>query len=207
VVAWLSSASGKVETMTLIQKRRVISLLVPAVLGFSAAALVGWKHAETKQPTTFAQWHDNFKTPKDMIKKVDVVAVVQTIGTKPGRVVRSTDGHHMLPFEVVSFRVLDALKGAKPGSTLEVERVGNADPDLGVVYLDADGGGFHEGHTYLLFLRKQRSGKYYIQVNDQGRYHVIGDSLEAVSPNDKVARLFHRRRLAESKALVKNSLE
>ncbi|HET9866057.1 MAG TPA: hypothetical protein VFQ06_02100, partial [Nitrospira sp.] len=86
-----------------------------------------------------------------------------------------------------------------------VERAGGVDPEGNPVHLNADGGDFELGNSYLLFLKRQEDGPYYYQVNDQGRYQVEGGRLKGVDKDDEVSAKFHDRTLEEGIRIVKES--
>ena len=129
----------------------------------------------------------------------------QAIDRQPGRIAYSSNGEDALPFEVVSFRVVDKIKGKKSDGIVYVERAGGVDPEGNQVYLDADGGDFEVGNSYLLFLKQQEDGPYYYQVNDQGRYQVEGGRLKGVDTDDEVSVVLHGRALEEGLRMVKES--
>jgi hypothetical protein len=121
---------------------------------------------------------------------VDAVVLAQAMDAQPGRVAKSDNGGDELPFELVGFEVLRALKGANDFDRVVVERAGGAGYEGKSVFLDADGGPFEIGGIYLLFLKRQSGTDYYYQVNHQGRYELVADRFEAVDPGDPVARYF-----------------
>ena len=108
-----------------------------------------------------------------------------------------------MPFEVVSFRVVDNIKGKKGDGVIYVERAGGLDNEGNQVYIDADGGDFEIGNSYLLFLKRQEDGPYYYQVNDQGRYQVEGGRLKGVNKGDEVSMSFQDRTVEEGLRMVK----
>ena len=105
----------------------------------------------------------------------------------------------------MSFRVVDKIKGKNSDGIIYVERAGGVDQEGNQVYLDADGGDFEVGNSYLLFLKQQEDGPYYYQVNDQGRYHVEGGRLKGVDKDDEVSMMFHERPVNEGLRMVRES--
>ena len=115
-----------------------------------------------------------------MVSNADVIAVLTTTSTRPGRSVGSSAvGAPPLEFELVDFAVAEVLKGV-PAGTITVERVGSTQRG-GRVIVNNDGGAFAAGTRHLLFLKKQSDAPYYVLLNDQGRYAVRQDRLEAVT--------------------------
>jgi hypothetical protein len=82
-----------------------------------------------------------------------------------------------------------------------VERVGGP-----AARLEFDGGAFEPGATYLLFLRKQKGGPYYYQVNHQGRFLVVNDRLWASAPEDAVAGVFEGRQVGQGLGFIRKTL-
>lgn len=82
----------------------------------------------------------------------------RAIDKQPGRIAYSANGEDALPFEVVAFQVLNGLKGKNGDGVVYVERAGGVDPEGNPVHLNADGGDFELGNTYLLFLKRQEDG-------------------------------------------------
>jgi len=186
----------------------VLTILV-ALCGLSVSAMLGLKqHHDEKaqQPSrtrSAAVWKEVYKNPDEMVKSVDTIVLAQAIDRQPGRIAYSPNGEDVLPFEVVSFRVVDNIKGKKGDGIIYVERAGGVDPEGKSVYLDADGGDFEVGNSYLLFLKHQEDGPYYYQVNDQGRYQVEGGRLKGVNKDDEVSVTFQDRPVEEGLRMVK----
>lgn len=186
----------------------VLTMLV-ALCGLSVSAMLGLKqHQDEKaqQPSrtrSAAVWKEVYRTPDEMVKRVDRIVLAQAIDRQPGRIANSANGEDVLPFEVVSFRVVDNIKGKKGDGIVYVERAGGVDHDGNQVYLDADGGDFEVGNSYLLFLKHQEDGPYYYQVNDQGRYQVEGGRLKGVNKDDEVSVTFQDRPVEEGLRMVK----
>ena len=181
--------------------------VIVALCGLSLSAAFGWqRHGRPAEASFAASWKQHFKDAKELVKGSDAVVVARADSVAPGRVAYSSDGQDSLAFEVVSFTVVDGLKGERDGSAVSLERVSSTTPDGNVAYFDFDGGNFEVGGTYLLFLKKQEDGgPYYYQINDQGRFRDEGGQLRAVEPGDPVAALFHGRSLKEGKALVREN--
>ena len=196
-------------------KRRnflILTVLV-ALCGLSVSAMFGLKrHQDEKaqQPLrskSHAVWKEVYKNVDDMVKGADMIVLAQALDKQPGRVAYSSTGEDALPFEVVSFRVIDNIKGKKGDAIINVERAGGVDPEGNQVYLDADGGDFEVGNSYLLFLKRQEDGPYYYQVNDQGRYQVEGGRLKGVDKDDEVTVMLDSRPVEEGLRMVKESKE
>ncbi len=77
------------------------------------------------------------------------------------------------------------------------------------VEIDFDGGDFEIGKSYLLFLKQQEEGPYFYQVNDQGRYNVVGEELKAVGGDetDSVKDFFKNKNVREAIRAVKENKE
>lgn len=177
-----------------------------ALCGLSISAIAGWgRHQQPSRELSSAAWKERYQTAEELVKRVDTIVLAEAVSTMPGRVAYSSNGEDALPFEVVEFRVIDGLKGAKEGQQVMVERAGGTDNEGRAVHVDIDGGEFEKGGTYLLFLKQQEEGPYYYQVNDQGRYEVSGGRLKAVDPDDPVTAVFQHRPVAEALELVKQS--
>ena len=192
-------------------KRRnvlVLTILV-ALCGLSVSAMLGLKqHQDEKaqmpsRGKSAAFWKEVYKTPDEMVKGVDLIVLGQAIDKQPGRIAYSANGEDDLPFEVVAFRVLNNIKGKNGDGIVYVERAGGVDSQGNLVYLDADGGDFEMGNSYLLFLKRQEDGPYYYQVNAQGRYQVEGGRLKGVNRDDEVSILFHDRPVEEGIRMVR----
>jgi hypothetical protein len=144
-----------------------------------------------------------------MIVGVDAIVLAEAISVVPSRVARSENSEDELPFELVTFRVSNLIKGAKSEELVYVERAGGLDSNGQAINLDLDGGNFEIGKSYLLFLKQQEEGPYFYQVNDQGRYDVVGDKLKAVGNDetDKVKDSFKNKTVGEGLRMVKEKLE
>ena len=180
--------------------------LVVVALGLAVGAAVADRIIHRPVESAEASWKEIFESPSGLARSVDVIAVAQALDAAPGRVALSDKGEGPLPFQLVEFEVLHGVKGAAPGDRLTVERAGGVSPGGRKVVVTADGGEFVPGQAYLLFLKQQSDGPYLYQVNDQGRYHVKGNHLIAVSPDDPVATRFHGATLAEGLARVEAAL-
>lgn len=182
-----------------------------ALCGLSVSAMFGLKrHQDEKaqkpsRSKSAAVWKEVYKNPDEMVKSVDTIVLAQAIDRQPGRIAYSSNGEDVLPFEIVAFRVVNDIKGKKGDGIIYVERAGGVDHEGNQVYLDADGGDFEVGNSYLLFLKRQEDGPYYYQVNDQGRYQVEGGRLKAVDKDDEVSVIFHDRPVEEGLQLVRES--
>jgi|GEM_PF-1521505 len=196
------------------RKTFLILTVFVALCGLSVSALIGAKqHHDEKaqaerQPSQIksaAVWKDVFTNPEEMVKSVDTIVLAEAINRTPGRVAYSSNGEDALPFEVIAFRVVNGLKGEKDEQIIYVERAGGTDPEGKEVFLDIDGGNFEMGNSYLLFLNRQEDGPYYYQVNDQGRYQVVGGRLKGVEKDDPVSVFFQDRPVEEGLRLVKEN--
>ena len=196
------------------RKNFLILTVLVALCGLSVSAMFGLKrHQDDKaqQPLrskSHAVWKEVYKNVDDMVKSADMIVLAQALDKQPGRIAYSSNGEDALPFEVVSFRVIDNIKGKKGDAIINVERAGGVDPEGNQVYLDADGGDFEVGNSYLLFLKRQEDGgPYYYQVNDQGRYQVEGGRLKGVDKDDEVTVMLDSRPVEEGLRMVKESKE
>ena len=191
------------------RKNFLILTIFVALCGVSVSAMLGLKqHQDEKaqQPSrskSAAVWKEVYKNPDEMVKRVDQIVLAQAIDRQPGRIAYSSNGEDVMPFEVVSFRVVDNIKGKKGDGVIYVERAGGVDNEGNQVYIDADGGDFEIGNSYLLFLKRQEDGPYYYQVNDQGRYQVEGGRLKGVNKDDEVSMSFQDRTVEEGLRMVK----
>lgn len=193
------------------RKNVLILTILVALCGLSVSAMFGLQRHqgdEAQKPSrgkSSAVWKEVYKNVDEMVKSADRIVLGQAIDRQPGRTAYSSNGEDALPFEVVSFRVVDNIKGKKGDGIIYVERAGGVDPEGNQVYLDADGGDFEVGNSYLLFLKQQEDGPYYYQVNDQGRYQVEGGRLKGVDKDDDVTVMLHERPVAEGLRIVKES--
>lgn len=189
----------------MITRRKFATLtLAIAALGLAGSAYIGWgMHKDGAAPSKFshAAWKVKFNAPSDLPQGVDAVVLATAISAVPGRVAVSQNGEDSLPFEEVTFQIVRGMKGLRAGDSVIVERAGGVDYEGHTVLLDADGGPFQIGSTYLLFLNRQEDGPFYYQVNDQGRFKVEGDLLVSTS-DDPVAEFFDGKSLDEGAALI-----
>ena len=179
--------------------------LALTLLGLAISSMVGWRlHGGPSEPPRrfHAAWKHTFESPSDLARGVDAIVVARAVQTRPGRIATSDNGEDVLPFEEVILEVQRALKGARDGDTLIVERVGGLDQKGHAVLLDGDGGPFELHETYLLFLMRQEEGPHFYQVNDQGRFGVRADRLEATARDDSVSGFLHGRGTEESLRLI-----
>jgi hypothetical protein len=190
----------------MLTRRLVVNVTLAVVLlGLAGSSIVGWRlHSGPGDPPRrfHAAWKHTFESPSDLARGVDAIVVARTVQTRPGRIATSDNGEDVLPFEEVTFEIQRALKGARDGESLTVERVGGLDREGQVVLLDGDGGPFELGETYLLFLMRQEEGPHFYQVNDQGRFGVRSDHLEAANDEGSVTGFFHGRGTEESLRLI-----
>ncbi len=199
----------------------LLGTILAAVVGLSVSAMIGWQNHETveqarseescntNKPNSAAVWKEVYSSPDQMIVGVDAIVLAEAISVVPSRVARSENSEDELPFELVTFRVSNLIKGAKSEELVYVERAGGLDSNGQAINLDLDGGNFEIGKSYLLFLKQQEEGPYFYQVNDQGRYDVVGDKLKAVGNDetDKVKDSFKNKTVGEGLRMVKEKFE
>jgi hypothetical protein len=153
---------------------------------------------------TAASWKETFNSPQGLSRGVDAVVLAAAAQAVPGRIATSENGEDSLSFELVELDVVTGLKGVKTGERITLERAAETESGF---FLDADGGPFEIGQTYLLFLQRQEDGTYFYQVNNQGRFRVANDRLFAADPEDPVAARFHRRPVTQGLEMVRASLQ
>lgn len=180
--------------------------LVVVALGLAVGAAVADRIIHQPVESAEASWKEVYKSPRGLARSVDVIALAQALDVAPGRVAVSDKGEGPMPFQLVEFEILHAVKGAAPGDRFTVERAGGVSPGGRKMVVTADGGEFVPGQAYLLFVKQQPDSPYFYQVNDQGRYHLKGNHLMAVSPDDPVATRLHGATLAEGLARVEAAL-
>ncbi|MFN2393453.1 MAG: hypothetical protein ABR566_15995, partial [Pyrinomonadaceae bacterium] len=163
----------------------------------------------TNKPSSAAAWKEVFSSPDQMIAGVNAIVLAEAVSVVPSRVARSENSEDELPFELVTFRVSNPVKGAKGDGLIYVERAGGLDSKGLETQIDFDGGNFEIGKSYLLFLKQQEEGPYFYQVNDQGRYDVVGDKLKAVGNDetDKVKDSFKNKTVGEGLLMVEEKFE
>ncbi|MEJ7862553.1 MAG: hypothetical protein WKF90_13065 [Pyrinomonadaceae bacterium] len=202
-------------------KHFLLGTILAAFVGLSVSAMFSWQNHETVEqvrgeqscnttkPNSAAVWKEVYSTPDQMIVGVDAIVLAEAISVVPSRVARSENSEDELPFELVTFRVSNLIKGAKSEELVYVERAGGLDSNGQAINLDLDGGNFEIGKSYLLFLKQQEEGPYFYQVNDQGRYDVVGDKLKAVGNDetDKVKDSFKNKTVGEGLRMVKEKFE
>jgi hypothetical protein len=188
--------------------RKTFWILTPAVavLGLASGAVIADRVIHEPHVKTQAAWVEIYRSPSQMSRRVDVVVVAKAVGVEPGRVAYSDNGEDALPYQVFEFEPVNSVKGLRGDRNLFVERAGGDSPDGSNVYLDADGGPFEIGQTYLLFLKRQPDGPYFYQVNNQGRYRVANDRLQAVEKGDAVTDTLDGRTLREGLGMVRAAL-
>ena len=157
----------------------VAAFAVVAIAVASSVAMVELSHEGSHGNRFHTSWKDVYTAPEPMIEDVHGVVVARHIGTSPGRVAFSSDPGDALPFELNHFVVERGLKGFKAGDSLTVERVGG-DRNGERVILDADGGPYVPGQTYVLFVKAQEESEFFYLVNDEGRYSI--DATERLVP-------------------------
>jgi len=181
-----------------------------AIVGLVASSAVTARYSNPGEPRSDAAWAFVAENPRMLVQHAHAIVVAEALATYPGRVATSDNGEDLLPFQIVELRVRKALKGSFPDGRVYVERAGGTEPGTGIRHdIDIDGGEFEVGRTYLLFLNEQPddTGLYY-QINDQGRYSLVGNELHAIEDEgDRVQHVFHQRTIAEAAALVQQLLD
>ena len=181
-----------------------IGTLALLTIGFTGGRIVADRLLDEKAPRTAASWKEIYQSPQELARGVDAIVLATAADIQPGRVATSENSEDSLAFELVEFRVLRGLKGAKPGEHITLER---AAASRGGFFLDADGGAFEIGQTYLLFLQRKEDGDpYFYQVNNQGRYRVVKNRLVAGGPQDEVIAHFQNRTVKEGLDTVRAGL-
>lgn len=202
-------------------KNFLLGTIIAAVGGLSISAAVNWQNHQaieqasseeacnTSKPNSAAVWKEVYSTPDQLIAGVDKIVMAEAVGITPNRVAFSENSADELPFELVAFRVSNPAKGAKNDEIIYVERAGGTDSEGRPVVIDFDGGNFEIGKSYLLFLKQQEQGPYFYQVNDQGRYNVVGEKLKAVGNDEKdsVKDFFKNKTAREGLRAVKEKLD
>lgn len=176
--------------------------------GLTISGAIAWQNhsdaeqiasAETCEPgrRSAAVWKEVYKTPDQLIANVDTIVVAEALSTAPSRVAYSENSKDEIPFELVTFRVTNAVKGAEEGELIYVERAGGITSDGQQVQLDIDGGDFKDNASYFLFLKRQENGPYFYQVNDQGRYNIANGKLESVVEDNDPVKIFFDGKMVE----------
>ena len=190
--------------MTLSRRSFFAASFVLAAAGLVTGTL-GANHL-LLQPTSksFAVWKDVYGTPRQLVRGVDAIAVATAVDVRPGRTATSDNGEDVLHFELVDLDVIRGVKGVETTERITVERTAASE---GGHLIDADGGAFEMGQSYLIFLQQQADGPYFYQVNDQGRYRITANGrLDPAAPGGKVAVHFQDRTLEEGLELVRAGL-
>lgn len=178
-----------------------------ALLGLSSSAVLVW-HGHDRGPRTQAAWLFRAANLPQLCQRADAIVLATAGESQFSRLATSDDGDDTLPFEMTTFQVVQSLRGPQVGEKIYVERTGGWDPvDQTQVVIDADGGAYERGMTYLLFLMQDPTGAYYVQLNDQARYSLQGSKLEAVEHHDPVSELLHGQPLERGLALVRKSMQ
>jgi hypothetical protein len=190
--------------MTLSHRIFWTGTLAILAVGFTGGRIVADHLLERKAPRTAAAWKETYRSPHELVRGVDVIVLASAADIRPGRVATSENSEDFLGFELVDLQVLRGLKGAKPGERITLERAAESE---GGHFLDADGGPFEVGQTYLLFLQRKEDGDpYFYQVNNQGRYRVQNNRLVANGPADEVIAHFQHSTVKEGLDKVRTSL-
>jgi hypothetical protein len=186
-------------------KRFTLVSVALAAVGFSSAAWITW---ELRDPgvRSSAAWAFEASDLGELTLSADAVVLARATETVPSRVAFSDLGDDALPYEATSFLVEQSIRGPAAGETIWVERAGGLDPvELVDVVIDADGGTFEVGSTYLLFLKEQEPGGYYYQINGQSRFVLHRDRLLsfAASEDDPVIESLHGQRLSSALEMLR----
>ncbi len=202
-------------------KHFLLGTIIAAIVGVSVSAMISWQSHQTveqvrseeacdrNKPNSAAVWKEVYSTPDQLIAGVDLIMLAEAVSVTPSRIAFSENSEDELPFELVAFRVSNPVKGAKSEELVYVERAGGFDAKGQPITIDIDGGNFEIGKSYLLFLKQQEEGPYFYQVNDQGRYDVVGDELKAVGndENDAVKDFFKNKIVGEGLRMVKEKYD
>jgi hypothetical protein len=188
--------------------RKSFPFLLLAVIAVGLVAGATLADRIIHRPVHYAQaaWAEIFPTPARLGRSVDAIVLAQALDVTPAASPRRTRVEGGLPFQLVELEVLHGIKGAVPGDRLIVERAGGVDLQGQTARVTADGGELAPGEVYLLFLKQQPDGPYYYQVKAQGRYHLEGNHLIAVDPDDPVATRLHGVTMEEGLARVQAAL-
>lgn len=190
--------------MTLSRRIFWTGTLAILAVGFTGGRIVADHLLAQRVPKTAASWKATYRSPQELVRGVDAIVLATAADIQPGRVAMSENGEDSLAFELVELQVIRGLKGAKPGERLTLERAAESE---GGFFLDADGGPFDIGQTYLLFLQRKEDGDpYFYQVNNQGRYRVANNRLVAAGPQDEVIAQFQHRTVKEALDMVRAGL-
>lgn len=184
--------------------KRILLLSTILVAGVATAWSIG--HFALQPPKTIvasAQWKNVYRTQSGLVAGADLIVLAEHSFAQPGRVVGQ--GEDALPFTNNTFRVEKILKGEYEGRELVVEQTGGMMAD-GTIYNIDDGGAYIPGAQYLLFLKSNEVGAFYV-INHQARYRLIGDTLEGVDPTDAVVASFHRVGVDEAGASILRRVE
>jgi len=175
--------------------------LAVAVLGIAGGALIGDSLLHRPIADTEAFWAEIYNTPVEMAGRADAVVVGKAVGVEHSRFGYSDNGEDALPFEVAEFEIIRNVKGLSGETRVFVERAGGEG-----VYIDADGGPFEIGQSYLLFLKRQEEGPSYYQANSQARFRIANGRLQSLEKGDVVVDALHGRTLSEGLSLVRDGL-
>ena len=137
-----------------------------------------------------AQWREVMKSPDGLISGADLIVLAEMREAVP-KTVTYGEADETIPYTQNFMAVSSVIKGEFEGDTLLVEQTGGILTE-GVRFDINDGGPYEEGKLYLLFLRDQGNGSYYV-INHQARYELDQekDVLIGVDPSDPVVAAFH----------------
>jgi hypothetical protein len=161
----------------------------------------------TQEQTVMSpMWAFYAETPTGLIAHSDLIVVADHQKAAAGR----QEGN--LGFTNNTFEISSILKGTHNGSSLLLEQTGNYTQAKhgaahgGVVLDSHDGGEYLPGTTYVLFLKDQGNGMFYL-INPQGRYELDNGTLTGVDGNDNVVKAFNGKTINAARTLVKERVE
>ena len=172
--------------------KRFVLMTLALAAGIGTAVSVGrMLTPATKNIQARAQWADVYKTPGGLVSGADLIVIAEHIGAEPG--VLLGEGIHATPMTNNYFAVHSTMKGEFSGDELLVEQTGGVFGN-GITLNINDGGPYDSGAMYLLFLKNQGNGVYYV-INHQARYQLDeqNDKLIGVDPTDPVVAVLHGR--------------
>lgn len=188
-----------------------IALIAVVVTAAGASFLAGnaiYHYNNDDMKLSHMSWKDVYAEPDTLVDDVDLIVHARLAGTSPGRVARSSDPRDYVPFELNHFSIIETLKGRAPaGASVTVERAGGVVNGMKMI-VDADGGEFHQGEDYVLFLKRQPETTFFYQVNDEGRYHVDEHgTLQRVAGSGNASAAIDGKSIAQLRSFIKERVE
>ncbi|MEW6736377.1 MAG: hypothetical protein AB1489_34110 [Acidobacteriota bacterium] len=181
--------------------KKLLVLSLALTIGIATALVINsFMVKEQKQVQVSAQWKDVYRTLGGLVAGADLIVVADHLIAEPGRTIG--EGEDTIPFTNNTFTVKSILKGTHNGSTLLVEQTGGMLSN-GMVLGVNDGGQYIPGSSYLLFLKDNGDGNYYV-INHQARYQIKDNILEGVDPTDLVVARMHGVALERSNQMIKS---